>query len=135
MATKTTFDILAKVSSIIKVVGVTTTIDGQIYRRKKPKESKVRDIVLTTLPIQDEIGSDLQTGVMFINCYAVNDGDGIPDETKLKATTDAVITAVEAYVKTNEFFQMKIIDESLLPDNNAKGMSFMSLRVEYYIES
>ena len=132
---KTQFDILDIVYPLINITAIKTTIDGRVYRHKKPRDSQLRNIVLITLPISGDNDGDLQNGTVAINSFAKNDNKtGIPDETHLKATVKAIITAIEAYNISASYFRMRIISENIFPDDLDDTMSYDSIRVLYWTQ-
>ena len=131
---KTTFDVLEKMFKVVNVAAVRATINGKVYSRKRPLDSQAQDVVLTALAIRNDIGAVTQPGVYFVNCYAKNYNDGRPDVTKLKQIAGAVITVLEAYSDTSNFFRHVIISENIMEDSDNPLMSYDSLRVNYHIE-
>ena len=131
---RTIFEIGQKVFKLINVNAVTATIDGAVYRQKSPINSNLKNIVITTLPIQDGFGVQMQEGIFFINIFAPDFKNGQPDLTSLKAVSDAVITVIEAHTDT-ENFSIQILSQDVLNDQDHKLLSFLSLRCEYFIES
>ena len=128
---KTGFDILEKVYKIINVSGITSKIGGRIYRRAKPPNRQLQDIVVLTLPI---MGSpDVQTSTVIINIYCINNQYGLSDETKLNTITDAVITVLEAYNQQSDGsyfdFDLNNSSENTMLDTDQPIMSYTSLRV------
>lgn len=137
---KTGFNALDVFYKTINVTGVKSTLDGKVYRRKRPINSRKRDVVILTLPVRNPDISIVQTGVVVVNCYAPNltagtdDKSGTPNETRLKATADAVITALEAYSMGSMYFDFDLDSENLYQDTDDPQMSYVSLRVTYRIE-
>ena len=129
---KTTFTALGHFYAAVNVVGVTSKIDGGIWRRKKPHGSEKQDVVIVSLPI----GSDdnVQEGVVIVNCFCRNYEDGTPNETKLKDIAGAVIAAIESYASATEYFGIDYITENTMQDPDNERMSYSSIRVNYYIE-
>ncbi len=141
MATKTIFNILDKVYLVLNVDAVNDLLDGRIYRFKKPVNDVKKNVVLSPLPIRDRINVDLQDGILFINVYAQNLENGTPDEATLNSITEAIIPLIEAaWSGSLEYFNFKIIEQSLFDDTDGSGrntnqLSYVSLRCEYFIES
>jgi len=130
---KTTFDINDVLFKIVNVATVKATIDGRVYRDKKPLNSELRDIVIT--PLSNYNGNEIvNDATFFVNCYCKNFANGTPDIAKLRATTDAVIAVLEAYNNTSNYYVFDIVNQILLNDEDQKSMSYASLRLKCYVE-
>lgn len=130
---KTGFDVLDILYKVVNVASVRSTIDGRVYRRKKKPNSELQDIVLITLTTPR--GDDVQVSTIIINIYCVNYQLGLPNETKLKEITDAVITVLEAYTITGGvYFDVDIRNENTMQDTDQVTMSYTSLRVSCTIQ-
>ena len=102
---KTTFDINDILYKIINVASVTTTINGGVYRIKKPLNSELRDIVI--LPLSNYNGDEIINDATFmVNCFCKNFTNGTPD----------------------------ITNQMLLQDVDQKSMSYVNLRINCSIE-
>jgi len=130
---KTTFDINDILYPIINVVPVQATIDGKVYRNKKPLNSELQDIVI--IPLSNYNGDEIINDATFmINCYCKNFNNGTPDITKLRAIAGAVITKIEAYNSTSNYYIFDITNQILLQDFDQKSMSYVNLRINCFIE-
>jgi len=131
---KTAFDIVALLYDIIDVESVTTKIDGNVYQFKKPLNSQKQDIVILSLPIDD---GDPQRMTAVINAFCVNYPEvGTQNIDKLEEITKAIISVLEAYVKTNGiYFQYSIVSQNVMNDYDQKNMSYVSIRLNCYIEN
>jgi len=130
---KTTFDINDILYPIINVDPVKATIDGRVYRNKKPLNSELQDIII--IPLSNYNGDEIINDATFmINCYCKNFNNGTPDITKLRAITDAVIAKIEAYNNTSKYYIFDIVSQILLPDVDQKSMSYVNLRINCFIE-
>jgi len=130
---KTTFDINDILYPIINVDPVQTTIDGRVYRNKKPLNSELQDIVI--IPLANYNGDEIINDATFmVNCYCKNFNNGTPDITKLRAITDAIITEIEAYNNTSNYYIFDIISQILLQDTDQTSMSYANLRINCFIE-
>jgi hypothetical protein len=130
---KTTFDISDILYPIINVTSVTSTIDGRVYRDKKPLNSELQDIVIIPLtnPNGDEI---IQFPVYMVNCFCKNFDNGLPNITKLKTITDAVIAVIEAYNATSNYYVFEITNQTVMQDTDQINMSYVNMRLQCYIE-
>lgn len=135
---KNTFDIVDLIIPVINVASVTSTIDGAIYRNKKPVNSELMDITVGSLPIsgghEDDI--DLQQGTLIINIFCKNfETTGQPDTASLKETAEAIITVIEAYAMSSTYFEIDVANQSDPMDYPYQDtMSFVSIRINYVIQ-
>jgi hypothetical protein len=130
---KTTIDINDILYPIINVASVQSTIDGGIYRNKKPLNSELRDIVI--IPLSNYVGEEIINEATFmINCFCRNFDNGTPNITKLRATINAVVAVIEAYNNTSNYYVFEIVNQTLLNDIDQISMSYINLRVQCYIE-
>lgn len=132
---KTTSDILDKLYKTINVTSVKNTIDGKIYRRKKPLGSQIRDIEILCQPIDNEENAVTQSCVAIINCFAPNFNNGLPDETNLKTMAAAVISVIGGYAATTSYFQPQVTSETVMSDYDDPKMSYSSIRINCSIEA
>ena len=130
---KTTIDILDILYPIINVASVNTTLDGRVYRNKKPLNSELRDVVI--LPLSNYIGDEIiNDATIMINCFCKNFDNGTPDITKLRATVNAVAAVIEAYNNTSNYYIFVITNQILLQDTDQAMMSYINLRINCLIE-
>ena len=134
---KEVFDLLDTVIPILKVASVTDTIDGKIWRIKRPQNRQIRDIVVVPLVMSDGHVNDIDVhdGFFFINIYAPKLSEGMHDEPHLKATTDAVVAVIKAYSSGSTYFHIEIVNKTIFDDQDSKDMSYMSIRLKYTIET
>ena len=91
---KTTFDINDVLYPIINVASVQATIDGRVYRNKKPLNSELRDIII--IPLTNYNGDEIINDATFmVNCYCKNFDNGTPDIAKIRLIAEAVIEVIE----------------------------------------
>jgi len=130
---KTTFDISDILYPIINVTSVTSTIDGRVYRDKKPLNSELQDIIV--IPLSNFNGDEvIQEATFMVNCFCKNFDNGLPNITKLKTITDAVIKVIEAYSATSNYYVFEITNQTLMQDTDQISMSYVNLRINCYIE-
>ena len=129
----TTIDINDILYPIINIASVKATIDGGVYRNKKPLNSELQDIVI--LPLSNYSGDEIiNEAVFMVNCFCKNFTNGTPDITSLRAISNAVIAVIEAYAASNKYYVFKISNQILLQDIDQISMSYVNLRVNCYIE-
>jgi len=130
---KTTFDINDILFPVINTEDVRTTIDGRVYRNKKPLNSELQDIVI--IPLSNYNGDEIINDATFmVNCYCKNFNNGTPDITRLRAIADAVIAEIEDYNNTSNYYIFDIVNQILLQDVDQKSMSYVNLRISCFIE-
>ena len=130
---KTTIDINDILYPIINVASVKATIDGGVYRNKKPLNSELRDIVI--IPLSNYVGEEVMNEATFmVNCFCKNFNNGTPDITKLRATINAVVAVIEAYNNTSNYYVFEITNQILLQDVDQLSMSYANLRINCLIE-
>ena len=130
---KTTIDINDILYPIINVASIKATIDGGIYRNKKPLNSELRDIVI--IPLSNYVGEEVINEATFmVNCFCKNFTNGTPDITKLRATINAVVAVIEAYNNTSNYYVFEITNQILLQDVDQTSMSYVNLRLNCFIE-
>jgi hypothetical protein len=131
---RTTFDVADMIYNILNAAAVNNAIDGMIYKGKKPVNSEKQDIVINTLPISND---DTQRITVIINCYSKNfEATGTQDIATMKIIAEAVITELESYSKTEgTYFQYDVINQIVMNDNDQKNMSYVSIRLNCWIEN
>lgn len=129
---RTTGDVIDRVYSIVNVSDITSLLDGGVFRYSKPDNRRLKDIAIVALPINNR-GSVLQDGVVFVNVFAPKHEDGTHDENTLNNIGSQVISKLESYSKTNDYFNLQITSESIVNDKD-KYMSRLSLRCNYWIQ-
>ena len=130
---KTTIDINDILYPIINVASVKATIDGGVYRVKKPLNSEAQDIVI--LPLSNYVGDEIiNEAVFMVNCFCKNFTNGTPDITKLRATIDEVVAVIEAYSNASNYYVFKISNQILLQDIDQISMSYVNIRINCLIE-
>jgi len=129
----TTIDINDILYPIINVASVKNTIDGKVYRNKKPLNSELQDVII--LPLSNYVGEEVMNDSVFIiNCFCKNFTNGTPDITKLRATINAVVAVIEAYNNTNNYYIFSITNQILLQDTDQISMSYINIRLNCLIE-
>ena len=130
---KTTIDINDILYPIINVASVKATIDGGVYRNKKPLNSELQDIII--IPLSNYVGDEIMNeATCMINCFCKNFTNGTPDITKLRATINAVVAVIEAYNNTSNYYVFTITNQILLQDTEQISMSYINLRLNCLIE-
>ena len=129
----TTIDINDILYPIINVASVKATIDGGVYRNKKPLSSELQDIII--LPLSNYVGSEVMNDATFmVNCYTKNFTNGTPDITKLRAVVNAVVAVIEAYNNVSNYYVFSITNQILLQDTDQISMSYINIRLNCLIE-
>ena len=129
----TTIDINDILYPIINVASVKATIDGGVYRVKKPLNSELQDIAI--LPLSNYSGDEIiNEAVFMVNCFCKNFVNGTPDITSLRAISNAVIAVIEAYAASSNYYVFKISNQILLQDIDQISMSYVNIRINCLIE-
>ena len=130
---KTTIDINDILYPIINVASVKNTIDGKVYRNKKPLNSELQDVII--LPLSNYVGEEVMNEATFmVNCFCKNFTNGTPDITKLRAVVNAVAAVIEAYNNTSNYYVFSITNQILLQDTDQISMSYINIRLNCLIE-
>ena len=130
---KTTIDINDILYPIINVASVKATIDGGVYRNKKPLNSELQDVII--LPLSNYVGEEVMNEATFmVNCFCKNFTNGTPDITKLRATINAVVAVIEAYNNVSNYYVFEITNQILLQDTDQISMSYINIRLNCLIE-
>ena len=129
----TTIDINDILYPTINVASVKATINGGVYRNKKPLNSELQDVII--LPLSNYVGDEIMNeATVMINCFCKNFTNGTPDITKLRATINAVVAVIEAYNNTSNYYVFKISNQILLQDTDQISMSYINIRLNCLIE-
>ena len=131
---KSTFNVLDLFYAALNVVGVTSKIDGRIYRFSKPT-SVEHNAFIKLVPLYIDGDEHLQKGLMNINVFVKNLDENMPNEATLKAVVEAVKTALVGYASTSTYFNIDIASENTLADDENPMLSYSNIRVNYSIES
>ena len=131
---RTDSDVINYIYSIINVSGVTSIIDGIIYKGIKKINSELQDIVILSLPVNN---NDTQSATVIINAFCVDFIEtGTQNRAKLTSIANAIITALESYVKTaGVYFQYDIISQNIIKSEEQENMSYVSIRLNCWIEN
>ena len=129
----TTIDINDILYPIINVASVKATINGGVYRNKKPLNSELQDVII--LPLSNYVGEEIMNeATVMINCFCKNFVNGTPDITKLRAIVNAVVAVIEAYNNVSNYYVFEITNQILLQDTDQISMSYINIRLNCLIE-
>ena len=132
---KTSFDVIDILFPVMNTGSVTSLIDGNVYRNRKPLNSEAQDIVIVPQPVTGSGEKDVQTGSMLINIFCKDLPNGLPDMSHLKTVTAAVIAVLEAYTTASgTYFAFEIVSEHTASDRDRPMMTCTSLTLNYVIE-
>ncbi len=132
---RSVFEVGQKIFKILNVTDVTDLIDGEIYREKSTLNNDLKNIVINTLPISDGYGVQMQEGIFFVNIFTLDLSNGIPDLESLKTISDAVVEELESFTDATENFSFEILSQDVMNDQVHKLLSYLSLRIQYFIEN
>ena len=108
MTLKSSIDIETRLYKIVNVSDITSKIDGEVYKGKKPLNSVLQDIVIKVLT-NINTGAVVQLLTVHISCYCKKQDQGMHNDKKLKEITDAVLAKLTAYAETTEYFNFDIV--------------------------
>lgn len=129
---KSGFYIVDKVFQLINIGSVSNLISGNILKHRRPLNSQNQDVVILTLTNPNNF---VQNGVLIINIHAEDIG-GQPDVDTLNAVGESIKTIIDDYSSTDgEYFELKISHEKIISDADQTGWSYLSYRIEFFIES
>lgn len=131
---KTTFNLLDSLYAAINVTAITSIIDGGIWRRKKPLNRQLQDVVLVPLDLRN--ADDIQPGIFIVNAFCKNHQNGLPNEGHLRTVGDALITALDGHEASDgSWFRIEVVSDTIMADNDDPAMSYISIRAAVQIEN
>lgn len=130
---KTDNGILSLFYQKINVSGVTSKIDGKIYKGEKPLNSQKQDIVINILTNDSIANNILQSGVVNINCFCVQDTYTVRNYAKLDEIITAVITALSLTNGSGGSGQLsyELKSQKAMRDFDDPKMFFSNLRLDF----
>lgn len=100
---------------LLNMTGVTSLLDGGIYRYNRPINSRKRDVVIST-PEQGKVDVNIHVPNLVLPDDQTN-----PDLVQMKLVTDAVLAVLAGY----DF------DKIGLPQRDSDGQWFCQIRINY----
>lgn len=111
-----------------------TKISGGIYKYQRPMNSDKEDIVINSLPMNNE---DIQEGILNVNIYVPNlsiDQNGVidnsmPDTARLKTLCEIAIQNLKEVWAEDGEYNFELQQENLYQDDN--NQHYINLRVMF----
>lgn len=130
-----TFDIDSLIYKAVNMPLITSAISGKVYKRSRPLNPDKVDIVVGSLPVNNE---QLQRTVVNVNIHVPNlklSINGITDNTqpdlvKLKTVTALVISALDDKAFTDYYFD---VQQQVLFEDGAEYYS--NIRINFFSEN
>lgn len=127
---KTIFDAKQWILTTLLNGGVKSTINGNIYKDRKPTNSNLEDIVINSVVMDNGY---LQDAVLNVNCYVPYiqvKADGItqyhPNHARLKAITETVYPLLDRI--WGEGFNMAIVNHKVFDEDTEKS-NYINFRI------
>lgn len=124
-------DVTERIHEIINVSAVTGLLDGKVYRDipLNPTLYQSRNISVVPLPTSNDF---INEHTVNINIYAPDLPTGQADEVKLTEIAAAVIEELEYYASGNDYFDVKLISNTINKDE--QNNSYLNMRIEVITE-
>lgn len=133
---KTTLEIVDIIYKYLDESSLKPTITGQIYKNDRPVNSRLEDVVINSLPINNE---QLQEGVINVNIFVSNQVhkiNDVQDDTQANHPRLKQLSALACGILKDVFLVISdcgfdIQQQNMLPDETAKE-HFINIRLKYY---
>lgn len=121
---KSTTDIITDLFPFINVVGITSLIDGEVYRQSRRVDSQLNDVVIGSIANNN---SRIQEVNLVINGFVKNLDKGMPDEATLSAIEEAIVSILET-LDNDGMFSIMVVNTTQYPDVDRDGWWYTSIR-------
>lgn len=122
------FNIVTRFYRILNVEDITSIIDGNIYKFKKPVDRKAQDIVIGMLT---NPADRLQNGWVNINCYCIETALKTPDTETLDVITNAVLSVLSDNHQQEMYFHVE--SQNVFQDNECPEMYYSNIKINFQI--
>jgi len=137
---KTTLDTDDVLYDLLKISSLKSAISGNVYKRQRPANSNLEDVVINSLPITNE---QLQQCVSNVNIFVPDeeitttvDGSKIVDrfanEARLKELTALAVEILTDGIKGD--FTWDIQQVSLIKDNDSDS-HYKNIRINFFVSN
>jgi hypothetical protein len=133
---KTGFDTDNVLYDVLKISSLKSAITGNVYKRQRPVDSNLEDVVINSLPITNQ---QLQTCVSNVNIFVpdvkvtVNGVvTNVPNEERLEDLTVMAIQVVADGIKGD--FTWDIQQHALIQDNESDS-HYSNIRIEFFVSN
>lgn len=128
---KTTHDVEGLLYAVLYGSQIMQVISGGIYRKERPSNSSLEDIVINALPIT---GTQVQRATANVNLHIPDKEFRIggqttkrPDTARSKELTDLAVSVLEAYSQQQSYF----VDRQQEIQDPATGRYYVNIRIEF----
>ncbi|WP_262246958.1 hypothetical protein [Parapedobacter soli] len=121
---RTTLDTTAILYGLVNVSGVTTLINGAVYKDEMPANSTNQNIVCVSTTVDNE---GFQTGIGYVN---IHDPGIMPNHVWFKSVTDVVAGIIKAHYVRNDYHLLITNIAGPMKREGTQGY-FMSIRVQF----
>jgi 3,4-dihydroxy-2-butanone 4-phosphate synthase len=120
-----------RIFTILNVSDITNLLDGAIYKEEPLSELiyQKRNITITNLPTVNDF---INEHVVNVNIYVPDLKTGQSDESTLNTIAQAVISKLESYNATGDYYDLQVTANQNLKDEHNR--SFVNIRVEINTE-
>lgn len=133
---KTTLDVVDIVWKHLDQSSLKVAITGKIYKNGRPINSKVEDVVINSLPINNEL---LQEGVVNVNIFVPNKDHLIggyqdntqADHARLKTLASQAAGILNEVFVTASDVGFDVQQQAMIEDKEAKE-HYINIRLSYY---
>lgn len=131
---KTTFDVNSFIFTLVSG-SIGTTLTGGVYKLERPRDSKLEDVVVSSLPIPEN--TNPQVATCNVNIHVPNKAisiDGFPhtvaDNARLKELADILITALDEGV--SDTYSYRVTNQTLIEEPE-RNEHFFNIRLELHL--
>lgn len=114
--------------------GIGTTIDGDVYKDRRPVNSESEDIVINAIALSTD---SFQNGTANVNCFApdieitIDDmPQKVPDHARLHAITYEVCRILKSVIQDG--YSVFVENTNLIQDQQI-GQTYINIRVKVFI--
>lgn len=133
---KTTFDTDDVLFDVLKTSSLKNEISGKVYKRQRPVNSNLEDVVINSLPITNE---QLQQCISNVNIFAPDieiavDGvvDKVADLVRLKELADLAVSDLTDSISGD--FTWDIQQQTLIKDDESSS-HYVNIRIQFFVSN
>jgi hypothetical protein len=133
---KTTLDTDDVLYDLLKNSSLKSAITGKVYKRQRPVNSNLEDVVINSLPITNE---QLQQCVSNVNVFVPNEKitvgetvDSVANEARLKQLVALAVTVLTDGI--NGQFTWDIQQQTLIKDDESES-HYINIRIQFFVSN
>jgi hypothetical protein len=133
---KTTIDTDDVLYDLLKNSSLKSAITGKVYKRQRPVNSNLEDVVINSLPITNE---QLQQCVSNVNVFVPNEKitvgetvDSVANEARLKQLVALAVTVLTDGI--NGQFTWDIQQQTLIKDDESES-HYINIRIQFFVSN